>query len=233
MSTLGGTVGEMTIRVVLAEDNALLREGISRLIEEDDEFELVGVAADYPELLALIAALEPDVVVTDIRMPPTGTDEGIRAASWLREHHPRVGVVVLSQYTSPAYALALLEEGSAGRAYLLKERVAGANDLSHAIREVAAGGSVIDSLVVDELVKARSSRPKSDLDWLTPRETEILGEMAQGKSNGAIAKSLGVSERAVEKHSNAIFAKFGLSEEHDLNRRVKAVLVFLGERSGG
>ena len=223
----------MTIRVVLAEDNALLREGIARLIDEDEEFELVGVAADYPELLALIASIEPDVVVTDIRMPPTGTDEGIRAASWLREHHPRVGVVVLSQYTSPAYALALLEEGSAGRAYLLKERVAGANDLSHAIREVAAGGSVIDSLVVDELVKARSSRPRSDLDWLTPRETEILGEMAQGKSNGAIAKSLGVSERAVEKHSNAIFAKFGLSEEHDLNRRVKAVLVFLGERSGG
>ena len=223
----------MTIRVILAEDNALLREGISRLIEEDDGFELVGVAADYPELLALIASLGPDVVVTDIRMPPTGTDEGIRAASWLREHHPRVGVVVLSQYTSPAYALALLEEGSAGRAYLLKERVAGANDLAHAIREVAAGGSVIDSLVVDELVKARSSRPKSDLDWLTPRETEILSEMAQGKSNGSIAKSLGVSERAVEKHSNAIFAKFGLSEEHDLNRRVKAVLVFLGERSGG
>jgi DNA-binding NarL/FixJ family response regulator len=166
-------------------------------------------------------------------MPPTGTDEGIRAASWLREHHPSIGVVVLSQYTSPAYALALLEDGSAGRAYLLKERVAGANDLSRAILEVAAGGSVIDSLVVDELVKARSSRPKSDLDWLTPRETEILSEMAQGKSNGAIAKSLSVSERAVEKHSNAIFSKFGLSEEHDLNRRVKAVLVFLNGRPGG
>jgi DNA-binding NarL/FixJ family response regulator len=223
----------MAIRVVLAEDNALLREGISRLIEEDDELELVGVAADYPELLSLVTALEPDVVVTDIRMPPTGTDEGIRAASWLREHHPSIGVVVLSQYTSPAYALALLEDGSAGRAYLLKERVAGANDLSRAIIEVAAGGSVIDSLVVDELVKARSSRPKSDLDWLTPRETEILSEMAQGKSNGAIAKSLGVSERAVEKHSNAIFSKFGLSEEHDLNRRVKAVLVFLNGRPGG
>ena len=118
------------------------------------------------------------MVVTVIRMPPTGTDEGIRAASWLREHHPRIGVVVLSQYTSPAYALALLEDGSAGRAYLLKERVAGANDLSRAIVEVAAGGSVIDSLVVDELVKARSSRPKYDLNWLIPRETEILSEMA-------------------------------------------------------
>ena len=193
----------------------------------------MGVAADYPELLAQIAEHQPDVVVTDIRMPPTGTDEGIRAAAWLRENHPDIGVVVLSQYTSPAYALALLEDGSAGRAYLLKEHVAGAHDLARAISVVAMGGSVIDPLVVDELVKARSTRPKSDLDWLTPRETEILSEMAQGKSNSAIAKSLTVSERAVEKHSNAIFAKFGLSEEHDLNRRVKAVLVFLSERSGG
>jgi DNA-binding NarL/FixJ family response regulator len=223
----------VTIRVVLAEDNALLREGITRLISSDEEFELVGVASDYPELIELITTHEPDVVVTDIRMPPTGTDEGIRAAAWLRENRPTVGVVVLSQYTAPAYALALLEEGSAGRAYLLKERVAGASELARAIRVVAEGGSVIDPLVVDELVKARSHRPKSDLDWLTPRETEILSEMAQGKSNGAIAKSLGVSERAVEKHSNSIFAKFGLSEEHDLNRRVKAVLVYLGENAGG
>src|SRR5664280_37830 len=221
------------IRVVLSEDNTLLREGLSRLIEGDGDLELAGVATDLPELLALIETHEPDVVVTDIRMPPTGTDEGIRAAAWLRQHHPSVGVVVLSQYTAPAYALALLEEGSSGRAYLLKERVAGASELSHAIRVVAEGGSVIDPLVVDELVKARSHRPKSDLDWLTPRETEILSEMAQGKSNGAIAKSLGVSERAVEKHSNSIFSKFGLSEEHDLNRRVKAVLVYLGENAGG
>jgi DNA-binding NarL/FixJ family response regulator len=223
----------VTIRVVLAEDNALLREGITRLISSDDYFELVGVGSDYPELIELITTCEPDVVVTDIRMPPTGTDEGIRAAAWLRENRPKVGVVVLSQYTAPAYALALLEDGSAGRAYLLKERVAGASELSRAIRVVAEGGSVIDPLVVDELVKARSHRPKSDLDWLTPRETEILSEMAQGKSNGAIAKSLGVSERAVEKHSNSIFAKFGLSEEHDLNRRVKAVLVYLGGNAGG
>ncbi|MDE3064910.1 MAG: response regulator transcription factor [Acidobacteriota bacterium] len=221
------------IRVVLAEDNALLREGISRMIRDEEDFELIGVAADYPELLTLIEAHDPAVVVTDIRMPPTGTDEGIRAASWLRENRPAVGVVVLSQYTAPAYALALLEEGSAGRAYLLKERVAGAHELARAIRTVASGGSVIDSLVVDELVRARSSRPKSDLEWLTPRETEILSEMAQGKSNGAIAKSLGVSERAVEKHSNAIFSKLGLTEEQDLNRRVKAVLLYLGDRPGG
>jgi DNA-binding NarL/FixJ family response regulator len=221
------------IKVVLAEDNALLREGISRLIEGDADLELLGVAADLPELYALIAKDRPDVVVTDIRMPPTGTDEGIQAASWLREHLPGVGVVVLSQYTAPAYALALLEEGSAGRAYLLKERVAGANELTRVIRVVAAGGSVIDPLVVDELVRAKAKRPKSDLEWLTPREAEILAEMAQGKSNGAIAESLGVSERAVEKHSNAIFSKLGLSEEHNLNRRVKAVLVYLSSQPGG
>src|ERR1700733_11943468 len=168
------------IRVVLAEDNALLREGISRLIEADEDLALAGVAADLPGLLELISEQAPDVVVTDIRMPPTGTDEGIQAAAWLRENRPSVGVVVLSQYTAPSYALALLEEGSAGRAYLLKERVAGASELSRAIRVVAEGGSVIDPLVVDELVKARSHRPKRDLDWLTPRETEILSEMAQG-----------------------------------------------------
>jgi DNA-binding NarL/FixJ family response regulator len=219
------------IRVVLAEDNALLREGISRLIEADEDLALAGVAADLPGLLELIAEQSPDVVVTDIRMPPTGTDEGIRAAGWLRENHPSVGVVVLSQYTAPSYALALLEDGSAGRAYLLKERVAGADELSRAIRTVYSGGSVIDPLVVEELVRAR--HPRSDLEWLTPRESEILGEMAQGKSNGAIAKSLHVSERAVEKHSNAIFAKLGLSEEHDLNRRVKAVLMYLNAQSGG
>jgi len=221
------------IRVVLAEDNALLREGISRLIEAQGDLELVGVASDLPGLLEIVAKHEPDVVVTDIRMPPTGTDEGIQAAAWLREHQPTVGVVVLSQYTAPGYALALLQEGSAGRGYLLKERVAGANELAQAIRVVAGGGSVIDPLVVDELVRARASHRKSDLEWLTPRESEILAEMAQGKSNGAIAETLGVSERAVEKHSNAIFSKLGLSEERDVNRRVKAVLVYLSARSGG
>ena len=218
---------------MLAEDNTLLREGLSRMIEGDEEFELVGVASNLPELLSLVGEHEIDVVVTDIRMPPTGTDEGIQAASWLRLHQPTVGVVVLSQYTAPAYALALLEEGSAGRAYLLKEHVAGAHELTRTIRTVAAGGSVIDPQVVDMLVQARARHHKSDLEWLTPRESEILGEMAQGKSNGAIATSLNVSERAVEKHSNAIFAKFGLTEERDLNRRVKAVLVYLSAQPGG
>jgi DNA-binding NarL/FixJ family response regulator len=197
------------------------------------DLELVGVAADLPELLELVEREAPDVVVTDIRMPPTGTDEGIQAAALLRERHPSMGVVVLSQFTSPAYALALLEAGSAGRAYLLKERVAGADELAQSIRVVAGGGSVIDPLVVDELVRARASRKTSDLSWLTPRESEILAEMAQGKSNVAIAASLGVSERAVEKHSNAIFSKLGLSEEKDANRRVRAVLVYLNDQDGG
>lgn len=222
-----------SIRVVLAEDNTLLREGISRLIEADEDLELVGVATDLPTLLALVDENQPDVVVTDIRMPPTGTDEGIQAAAWMREHRPNIGVVVLSQYTAPQYALALLEEGSAGRAYLLKERVAGADELTRAVRTVAAGGSVIDPQVVDMLVQARSKRRTTDLEWLTPREAEILSEMAQGKSNAAIAKALNVSERAVEKHSNSIFSKLGLSEEPDVNRRVKAVLVYLSAQPGG
>jgi len=215
------------VRVALAEDNALLREGMSRLVAANEDFELVGVASDLPQLLALVAEREPDVVVTDIRMPPTGTDEGIKAASWLREHYPRTGVVVLSQYVAPKYAVALLEHGSAGRAYLLKERVASAEELARAIRAVAEGGSVIDHMVVDELVRARSEERSSGMAQLTARETQILAEMAQGKSNSAIAAALYVTERAVEKHTNSIFAKLGLSEEKDVNRRVKAVLVYL------
>jgi DNA-binding NarL/FixJ family response regulator len=222
-----------TIRVALAEDNALLREGVSRMIDAEPEFELVGTAGDLPELLALIERASPDVVVTDIRMPPTGTDEGIQAASWLRENRPEVGVVVLSQFKAPAYALALLETGSAGRAYLLKERVAGVDELAQAIRTVAHAGSMIDPSVVDELIEARSNRRTSDLSWLTPRESEILGEMAQGKSNAAIAAALQVSERAVEKHTNSIFSKLGLTEEKEVNRRVKAVLVYLSDPGGG
>jgi DNA-binding NarL/FixJ family response regulator len=221
-----------TYRVALAEDNVLLREGISRLISAREDLELVGVAPDLPQLLELIEKERPDVVVTDIRMPPTGTDEGIQAAAWLRAHHPDVGVVILSQYTDPAYALSLLEGGSAGRAYLLKERVAGADALAEAICTVATGGSVIDPLIVDELVEARTSRRTSDLSWLTPRELEILAEMATGKSNVAIAAGLTVSERAVEKHINSIFSKLGLSEERDMNRRVKAVLLYLSDPGG-
>jgi DNA-binding NarL/FixJ family response regulator len=217
------------IRVVLAEDHALLREGMARLVAASDDLELAGVAADLPELLAVVAEQAPDVVVTDIRMPPTGTDEGIQAAAWIRENHPGTGVVVLTQYTAPAYAVALLELGSAGRAYLLKERVGSVDELARAIRTVAAGGSVIDPLVVDELVRSRSLTRQPGMSWLTPRESEILAEMAQGKSNAAIAAALTITERAVEKHTNSIFAKLGLSEEKDVNRRVKAVLLYLSD----
>lgn len=216
----------MPIRVVLAEDNTLLREGIAQLLDRADAIELVGTAADRPELEALVASCSPDVVITDIRMPPTGTDEGIQIAAHLRVTHPGMGVVVLSQYADPAYALALLDGGSEGRAYLLKERVSEVDDLLAAIREVAAGGSVIDSKVVEALVSTK--RPQtSEVDRLTPREREILAEMAQGKSNAAIAASLVLSTRAVEKHTNSIFSKLGLSEEIDVNRRVKAVLLYL------
>jgi DNA-binding NarL/FixJ family response regulator len=217
------------VRVALAEDNVLLREGVSRLVAANADFELVGVASDLPQLLALVREQAPDVVVTDIRMPPTGTDEGIRAAAWIRENHPRVGVVVLSQYSAPRYAALLLEHGSAGRAYLLKERVGSVDELARAIRTVAQGGSVIDHTVVDELVQARSRERTSGLSSLTARESQILAEMAQGKSNSAIAAAVAVSERAVEKHTNSIFAKLGLTEEKDVNRRVKAVLVYLSE----
>lgn len=215
------------LKVAIAEDNALLREGISRLVAANKDFELVGVASDLPQLLALVTEQRPDVVVTDIRMPPTGSDEGIQAAGWIRQHHPSTGVVVLSQYVAPSYAVALLEHGSAGRAYLLKERVGSIDELARAIRTVAEGGSVIDHTVVDELVRARGAEHSSGMSLLTARESQILAEMAQGKSNSAIAAALYVTERAVEKHTNSIFAKLGLSEERDVNRRVKAVLVYL------
>jgi DNA-binding NarL/FixJ family response regulator len=226
-----GSVRDVPIRVLVAEDNVLLRDGIRRIIESVGELELAGTCATYDELLAAVEADPPDVVLTDIRMPPSGTDEGIRAAAQLRESHPAIGVVVLSQYVSPQYALALLEDGSEGRAYLLKDRVADIDDLVDAIRAVAGGGSVIDPKVVDELVQARS-RSRSPLDQLTPREKEILGEMATGKSNAAIASALVLSERAVEKHINSIFSKLHLVEEPDVNRRVKAVLLYLGAGGG-
>jgi DNA-binding NarL/FixJ family response regulator len=222
-----------SVRVVLAEDNALLRQGVEKLIDHQEGLELVGTANDLPGLLALVERVEPDVVVTDIRMPPTGTDEGVRAAAHLREHRPDIGVVVLSQYANPEYAMALLADGSARRAYLLKESVAGVDELVRAIRTVAEGGSVVDPAVVDALVGASTPRRPSDLDRLTARERETLSEMALGKNNAAIAASLYLSERAVEKHTNAIFSKLGLTEEADVNRRVKAVLIYLGGQAPG
>lgn len=223
---------DMGIRVVVAEDHALLRHGLERILTGVDDVDLVGSAADLPSLLTLVEETTPDVVITDIRMPPTGTDEGIRIAAQLRADRPEVGVVVLSQHAEAPYALALLAEGSAGRAYLLKERVADVDELVSAVREVASGGSRIDPQVVEQLVVGTRSSAGSGLNRLTPREAEVLGEMAQGKSNGAIAASLVLSERAVEKHTNSIFSKLGLSEERDLNRRVKAVLMYLHEQVG-
>jgi DNA-binding NarL/FixJ family response regulator len=215
--------------VVLAEDHVLLREGTSRLIAANTDMELAGTAGDLPGLLALAERERPDVVVTDIRMPPTGTDEGIQAAAWVREHLPRAGVVVLTQYVQPGYAVALLEGGSAGRAYLLKERIGNVDELAGAIRAVVAGGSVIDPMVVDQLVRSRAHDVQLGLASLTSRELEILAGMAQGKSNSAIAAALFVTERSVEKHTNSIFAKLNLSEERDVNRRVKAVLMYLNQ----
>jgi len=222
----------MALRVLVADDNLLVREGVVKLLDHTDGVEVVGTCGTYDELLAAVDAELPDVVVTDIRMPPTGTDEGIRAALELRERHPQTGVVVLSQYAEPAYALALLERGSEGRAYLLKERVSDPNQLAHAIEEVARGGSVIDPLVVETLVNARARRTASPLTHLTPREREVLEQMAQGANNAGIAHALTLSERAVEKHINSLFSKLGLSAEPDVHRRVKAVLLFLAEQGG-
>ena len=222
----------MPIRVAIAEDNALLRDGLARLLTATDGFELAGSAATYDELLALVADSDPDVVVTDIRMPPTGTDEGIRAAAAIRASNPHTGVIVLSQYVSPAYALALLAEGSERRGYLLKDRVADVDDLVAAIRAVAAGGAVIDPKVVEQLVGSSRSSERP-IDHLTPREREVLGEIAEGKSNAAVAAALVLSERAVEKHINSIFSKLHLTAERDVNRRVAAVLMYLADGDAG
>jgi DNA-binding NarL/FixJ family response regulator len=218
------------IKVVLAEDSYLVREGVRRLLETEPDIDLVGVCEDYDSLLEAIASAEPDVVLTDIRMPPTGTDEGVRAAERLRQLRPTAGVVLLSQYADPAYALAFLEGGTEGRAYLLKERVSDLDQLLAAIREVAGGGSVIDPKVVEALVAARSRNAQSPLARLTPREREVLALLAEGRSNAAVADGLVLSERAVEKHINSIFAKLGLPETRDAHRRVKAVLLFLADQ---
>jgi DNA-binding NarL/FixJ family response regulator len=228
-----GSEAPERLRLVIAEDSLLVREGVAKLLGEQDDVEVVALCADYDELMAAVAAQSPDVVLTDIRMPPTGSDEGIRAASELRESHPELGVVVLSQYADPAYALALLESGSEGRAYLLKERVSDPDQLLGAVRDVARGGSVVDPKVVEALVAARSRSRTSPLEHLTPREGEVLAEIAQGRNNAAVALALGLSDRAVEKHINSLFAKLGLSEEPDIHRRVKAVLLYLAEHDEG
>jgi DNA-binding NarL/FixJ family response regulator len=219
----------MPIRVVLADDSYIVREGIRELLATVTDLEVVAVCSDLASLQAAIVAEKPDVVLTDIRMPPTNTDEGIRVSEDLRRSTPSVGVVVLSQYADAEYALALLDKGAGGRAYLLKERVSDLDQLANAIREVARGGSVIDSKVVENLITARARNRRTVLSDLTPRETEVLAAVAEGKNNAAIAGSLHLTEGAVEKHISSIFSKLGLSEEEAIHRRVKAVLIYLAE----
>ncbi len=219
----------MPIRVVLADDSFIVREGIRELLQSVDELDVVATCSDLDSLRAAIARERPDVVLTDIRMPPTNTDEGIRMAGELRKSTPSIGVVVLSQYSDAEYALALLDQGASGRAYLLKERVSDLDQLVNAVREVARGGSVIDSRVIENLIAARSRNKRSALADLTPREAEILAAVAEGKNNAAIAKALHLTEGAVEKHISSIFSKLGLSEEPAVHRRVKATLIYLAE----
>jgi len=216
-----------SVRVVIAEDNYLVREGTRRLLEDSGEVEVVAAVGSAGELLDAVDRLHPDAVLTDIRMPPGHDMEGIAAAHQIRKKHPQVGVVVLSQHADEAYAFQLLKDGTAGLAYLLKERVGDTDELLRALRETIAGRSVIDPAVVEALLASRSRQAHSPLSALTPRETDVLREMAQGKTNAAVAESLSVSESAVEKYANAIFSKLGLSEEPQVHRRVAAVLAFL------
>jgi len=218
----------MAIRVVLGEDSFIAREGIVRVLETIEDVELLSACGDLDELRDAVAELGPDVVLTDIRMPPTNTDEGIRLAGELRSSHPQVGVVVLSQHAEPLYAAALFERGSDRRAYLLKERLKDRAELSRALQEVAGGGSVVDSRIVEELLATQRQREELRLDELTPRELEILSLIAEGRSNTWIAESLVITKRAVERHINQIFWKLELGESRDVSRRVKAVLVYLG-----
>jgi DNA-binding NarL/FixJ family response regulator len=218
------------IGVILADDSFLVRDSLAQIVASQPDFDLLAVCADADELRSSLADHAPDVVITDIRMPPSGSEEGIHIAHSMRTSHPGVGVIVLSQYAEPTYALALLDDGAAGRSYLLKQHLHDRGELLETIREVAAGGSRIDSRVVEVLVQAQVRRAHSPLAELTPRENELLAQIAQGKSNEAIAESLVITKRAVEKHVNSIFLKLGLSaDEGASSRRVKAALMFLAE----
>jgi DNA-binding NarL/FixJ family response regulator len=219
----------MSVRVVVADDNLIAREGILQLLAVEPEFEVVAVCGDLPQLLEAVEREVPDVVVTDIRMPPSNSDEGIRVANRLRHTHPEVGVIVLSQYDEPMYALSLLDGGSDRRGYLLKQRVHDPAELRDAIQAVVRGGTVIDPSLVDALVKGKAAIERSALAELSPRERQVLAEIAEGKSNTAIAESLVLSKRAVEKHINSIFLKLGLGFADDVSKRVKATLLFLSE----
>jgi DNA-binding NarL/FixJ family response regulator len=226
----GPSDGDRAISVVVAEDSYLIRESLRQMLDSDPGIELLAVCADGKELEATVESLDPDVVITDIRMPPSGGEEGILIAQRLRRTHPDIGVVVLSEYAEPDYALALLDEGSGGRSYLLKQNLHNRRELIDSIVEVARGGSRIDALVVEGLVKAQAQQARSPLADLTPRERELLAQIAQGKSNAAIAESLVITKRAVEKHVNSIFLKLGLSQAQGISsRRVKAALMFLAD----
>jgi DNA-binding NarL/FixJ family response regulator len=204
-----------------------MREALERIVSGLDHIDAVAFCGDRDSLVAAIEREQPDAVLTDIRMPPTGTDEGIQVARELRLTNPEIGVVILSQFADPSYVLDFLDSGSAGRAYLLKERLSDPQQLVAAIEAVVDGGSVIDPKVVEVLVHARSAGTNSPLSALTRREHDVLAELAQGKSNAAIAQSLVLTKRAVEKHINAIFTKLELESPDDVSRRVKAALLFL------
>jgi DNA-binding NarL/FixJ family response regulator len=223
----------MAIRVAVAEDNLLVREGIQHLLSGVPEIELVAVSDNRDALLAAIENDAPDVVLTDIRMPPGHATEGVDVAKEVRESHPELGVIVISQYVEPHYALALLEHGAGGRGYLLKDRLGNREQLVSAIEQVAAGGSVIDPIVVEALVHSRNRAEDSPLRLLTPREREVLSEIASGKSNAAIARSLVITKRAVERHVGSIFAKLDLPDEEEASRRVTATLLFLADAKTG
>ncbi len=222
----------MTYRVVLGDDSFIVREGVQQVLSSAPDVEVVASCGDADSVLEAVETLRPDVLITDIRMPPTGTDEGIRLAAQLRHAHPDVGVVILSQYADPGYVLALLESGSDGRAYLLKERIHDRRQLVAAIEAVAGGQSVIDPKIVEVLVAANGRGERSALAELTPRELEVLSAIAEGKSNTAISDALVLTKRAVEKHINAIFLKLNLSHSdsaESVSPRVKAMLLFLAE----
>jgi DNA-binding NarL/FixJ family response regulator len=219
----------MPIRTVMAEDSFLVREGLAQLLDADPAIELVAVAEDRRSLLEAIERERPEVVLTDIRMPPFQQHEGIVVAAELRTTHPEIGVVILSQFSEPEFAVELFESGSEGRAYLLKERVGDRAQIVAAIRAVAEGGSIVDAKIVDALIAERARANNSPLAELTAREREVLAEVATGKSNAAIAEGLFLTKRAVEKHINAIFMKLSLRESEDVSRRVKATLIFLAD----
>ena len=217
------------VRVILADDNYLVREGTRSLLEDTGYLEVVDAVGDARQLLAAVERTKPDVVVTDIRMPPTHTVEGIEAAHRIRSTTPDVGVVVLSQYADGGYALDLFKDGTDGLAYLLKERVGDLDELLNAITTVAAGGSAIDPRIVEVLVQSRDRASRSPLRYLTGRELDVLQQMAQGKSNSGVSEALFISESAVEKHVSSIFLKLGVTEQPQISRRVAAVLTFLSK----